>query len=72
MYPRQARRLIQDPVKGIFVPLIVSVPFIHVPHLALTTLPFKVLSFATIIIGTINYTIPTGHTSPEFIYILFW
>ncbi|KAF9002819.1 S-adenosyl-L-methionine-dependent methyltransferase [Hymenopellis radicata] len=28
--------------------------------------------FDTFIIGTINYTIPSGHTSPEFIYVLFW
>ncbi|KAK7692818.1 hypothetical protein QCA50_004453 [Cerrena zonata] len=53
VYPRQARRLITDPVKGIFVPLIV-------------------LSFATIIIGTINYILPTGHISPTFIFCLFW
>lgn len=36
VFPRQSLRLIKDPVKGIFVPLVV-------------------LSFATIIIGTINY-----------------
>ncbi|KAH8093113.1 voltage-dependent anion channel-domain-containing protein [Cristinia sonorae] len=53
VYPRQAWRLIKDPVKGIFVPLIV-------------------LSFATIIIGTINYAVPTGHVSIDFIYALFW
>jgi len=53
VYPRQSLRLIQDPVKGIFVPLIV-------------------LSFATIIIGTINYAVPTGHVSPNLIYALFW
>ncbi|KAF9046834.1 hypothetical protein BDZ89DRAFT_61734 [Hymenopellis radicata] len=53
VFPRQALRLVQDPVKGVFVPLIV-------------------LSFATIIIGTINYAIPSGHISPEFIYALFW
>jgi len=53
VYPQQSLRLIQDPVKGIFVPLIV-------------------LSFATIIIGTINYAVPTGHVHPEFIYALFW
>lgn len=33
---------------------------------------FKVLSFATIIIGTINYAVPTGHVHPNFIYALFW
>ncbi|KAK0201519.1 voltage-dependent anion channel-domain-containing protein [Desarmillaria ectypa] len=53
LYPRQAWRLVQDPVKGVFVPLIV-------------------LSFATIIIGTINYAIPSGHVNSEFIYALFW
>ncbi|KAG7088867.1 hypothetical protein E1B28_012820 [Marasmius oreades] len=53
IYPRQAWRLLQDPVKGIFVPLIV-------------------LSFATIIIGTINYAVPTKHVSPSLIYALFW
>ncbi|KAK7025554.1 hypothetical protein VNI00_015907 [Paramarasmius palmivorus] len=53
VYPRQAWRLMQDPVKGIFVPLIV-------------------LSFATIIIGTINYAVPTGHVSVSLIYGLFW
>jgi hypothetical protein len=36
VFPRQSLRLIKDPVKGIFVPLVV-------------------LSFATIVIGTINY-----------------
>ncbi|KZT18856.1 hypothetical protein NEOLEDRAFT_89147 [Neolentinus lepideus HHB14362 ss-1] len=34
--------------------------------------PLCVLSFATIIIGTINYAVPTGHIRPNFIYILFW
>ncbi|ESK84796.1 malic acid transport protein mae1 [Moniliophthora roreri MCA 2997] len=53
IYPRQAWRLMQDPVKGIFVPLVV-------------------LSFATIIIGTINYAVPTGHVSVSLIYALFW
>ena len=53
MYPKQALRLIKDPVKGIFVPLVV-------------------LSFATIIIGTIKYAVPTGHVHPNFIYALFW
>ena len=32
----------------------------------------QVLSFATIIIGTINYAVPSGHVSPGFIYGLFW
>ncbi|KAI9509751.1 voltage-dependent anion channel-domain-containing protein [Russula earlei] len=53
LYPQQSRRLINDPVKGVFVPLIV-------------------LSFATIVIGTINYGVIPGHISPEGIYILFW
>ncbi|THH28722.1 hypothetical protein EUX98_g5462 [Antrodiella citrinella] len=53
VYPRQAWRLIKDPVKGIFVPLVV-------------------LSFATIIIGTINYAVPPGYVSVNFIYGLFW
>ncbi|KAI0071518.1 hypothetical protein K474DRAFT_611655 [Panus rudis PR-1116 ss-1] len=53
LYPKQALRLIKDPVKGIFVPLVV-------------------LSFATIIIGTMNYAVPSGHVHPGFIYNLFW
>ncbi|KAH9967578.1 voltage-dependent anion channel-domain-containing protein [Russula dissimulans] len=53
LYPQQSRRLINDPVKGVFVPLIV-------------------LSFATIVIGTINYGVIPGHISPEGIYVLFW
>ncbi|KAF9522586.1 voltage-dependent anion channel-domain-containing protein [Crepidotus variabilis] len=53
LYPKKARRLLTDPVAGIFVPLIV-------------------LSFATIIIGTINYAVPSGHVTPELIYVLFW
>ncbi|TFK83850.1 hypothetical protein K466DRAFT_244364 [Polyporus arcularius HHB13444] len=53
LYPKQALRLIKDPVKGIFVPLVV-------------------LSFATILIGTIKYAVPTGHVHPGFIYALFW
>ncbi|TFY77488.1 hypothetical protein EWM64_g6524 [Hericium alpestre] len=51
LYPRQARRLITDPSKNIFVPLVV-------------------LSFATIIIGTVNYA--QNHVSSGFIYALFW
>ncbi|KAJ3709400.1 voltage-dependent anion channel [Lentinula raphanica] len=53
LFPKQAWRLIKDPVKGIFVPLVV-------------------LSFATIIIGTINYAVPPGLVSHGFIYALFW
>ncbi|KAF8473684.1 voltage-dependent anion channel-domain-containing protein [Russula ochroleuca] len=53
LYPQQSRRLINDPVKGVFVPLIV-------------------LSFATIVIGTINYGVILGHISADGIYVLFW
>ncbi|QRV89934.1 malic acid transport protein [Ceratobasidium sp. AG-Ba] len=53
LYRRQSLRLITDPVKGVFVPLVV-------------------LSFATIIIGTINYAVPAGIVSPTAIYALFW
>ncbi|KAH9900728.1 voltage-dependent anion channel-domain-containing protein [Cubamyces lactineus] len=53
VYPTQALRLVKDPVKGIFVPLVV-------------------LSFATIIIGTIKYAVPSGHVGPGFVYALFW
>lgn len=53
LFRRQFLRLIFDPTKGIFVPLVV-------------------LSFATIIIGTINYAVPHGIISPNGIYILFW
>lgn len=53
MYPKQWLRLIKDPVKGIFVPLVV-------------------LSFATIIIGTVKYAVPSGHVHPFFVYDLFW
>ncbi|KAI0060715.1 hypothetical protein BV25DRAFT_1954617 [Artomyces pyxidatus] len=53
LYPNQARRLITDPSRSIFVPLMV-------------------LSFATIIIGTINYAVPSGRVGPNGIYIMFW
>ncbi|KAI0271746.1 voltage-dependent anion channel-domain-containing protein [Russula aff. rugulosa BPL654] len=53
LYPRQSKRLICDPVKGVFVPLLV-------------------LSFATIVIGIINYGVIPGHVSAEAIYVLFW
>ncbi|TFL01185.1 voltage-dependent anion channel [Pterulicium gracile] len=53
VYPRRSLQLIKDPVKGIFVPLIV-------------------LSFATIVIGTIHYAVPSGHVHSESIYVLFW
>ncbi|KAL0961491.1 hypothetical protein HGRIS_006432 [Hohenbuehelia grisea] len=50
LYPKQSLRLLRDPMRGIFVPLIG-------------------LSFATIIIGTINYTVPA---EPKLVYALFW
>ncbi|KAE9396128.1 hypothetical protein BT96DRAFT_966540 [Gymnopus androsaceus JB14] len=53
LYPRQSWRLINDPTKGVFVPV-------------------AVLSFATIIIGTIKYAHGPGHVSNGVIYILFW
>ncbi|KAK7451701.1 hypothetical protein VKT23_012380 [Stygiomarasmius scandens] len=53
LYPRQAWRFIRDPVKGVFMPLVV-------------------LSFATIIIGIINYAFPMGHVSIKVLYALFW
>ncbi|KAI0700919.1 voltage-dependent anion channel-domain-containing protein [Cytidiella melzeri] len=34
--------------------------------------PLMVLSFATVIIGVINYAVPAGHVGPNFIYVLFW
>lgn len=59
----------KDPGKGIFAPLIVRKPRLKVTS-ALTFV--QVLSFATIIIGTINYGVPTGHVHAHFIYHLFW
>ncbi|KAF8657318.1 hypothetical protein AX16_002240 [Volvariella volvacea WC 439] len=53
LYPRKAWSLLQDPVKSIFVPLMV-------------------LSFATLIIGTIHYAFPSGHVGPNTVYGLFW
>ncbi|KDN49698.1 hypothetical protein RSAG8_01763, partial [Rhizoctonia solani AG-8 WAC10335] len=53
LYREQSKRLLFDPVKGVFVPLCV-------------------LSFATIIIGTIQYAVPAGIVHPGFIYELFW
>ncbi|VDB92312.1 unnamed protein product [Peniophora sp. CBMAI 1063] len=53
LYPRQARRLITDPSKNIFVPLVV-------------------LSFATLIIGTINYAVVPGLIHADLVYGLFW
>jgi hypothetical protein len=34
--------------------------------------PLCVLSFATIIIGTIQYAVPAGIIHPGFIYEIFW
>ncbi|KAI0029364.1 voltage-dependent anion channel [Vararia minispora EC-137] len=53
LYPRQAKRLVTDPTKNIFVPLVV-------------------LSFATLIIGTINYAVVPGLMDPSIVYGLFW
>ncbi|KZV65538.1 hypothetical protein PENSPDRAFT_756417 [Peniophora sp. CONT] len=53
LYPRQAQRLITDPSKNIFVPLVV-------------------LSFATLIIGTINYAVVPGYFHADLAYALFW
>lgn len=53
LYREQSKRLLFDPVKGVFVPLCV-------------------LSFATIIIGTIQYAVPAGIIHPGFIYEIFW
>ncbi|KAF8756877.1 Voltage-dependent anion channel [Rhizoctonia solani] len=52
LYREQSKRLLFDPVKGVFVPLCV-------------------LSFATLIIGTIQYAVPVGIIHPGFIYELF-
>lgn len=72
VYPRQAKRLITDPTKGIFVPLIVR-SLLPCPRLScILSAACQVLSFATIIIGTINYGVPSGHVTPNFIYALFW
>lgn len=69
VYPRQAYRILTDPVKGIFVPLIVcswlGPACQHDPQSS------QVLSFATIVIGTINYAVPR-HVGPNVIYALFW
>jgi len=52
LFPRQSWRLINDPSKSVFVPVIV-------------------LSYGTIIIGTINYAYP-HHVGRNLIYVLFW
>ncbi|PBK76133.1 hypothetical protein ARMSODRAFT_1051781 [Armillaria solidipes] len=52
-YPHRAWRLLQDPVEGLFPPMMV-------------------LQFATITIGTIDYTVINGPASPNVVYVLFW
>jgi len=69
VYPRQAYRILTDPVKGIFVPLIVCSWLLLACHRDPQLL--EVLSFATIVIGTINYAVPR-HIGPDVIYALFW
>jgi hypothetical protein len=70
VYPRQSKRLITDPVKGLFVPLIVRA---RAAYRALQAqIVHQVLSFATIVIGTINYGVIPGHISVDGIYVLFW
>ncbi|KXN82849.1 Malic acid transport protein [Leucoagaricus sp. SymC.cos] len=69
VFPRQAYRLLTDPVKGIFVPLIVIYLFLIACQASCHR---QVLSFATILIGTINYAVPSHHVGPSFIYVLFW
>ncbi|KZV70721.1 hypothetical protein PENSPDRAFT_578977 [Peniophora sp. CONT] len=53
LYPRQAKRLVTDSGKNIFIPLMI-------------------LSFATIIIGIINYGVTPGVLARDSAYILFW
>ncbi|KAI0036945.1 voltage-dependent anion channel-domain-containing protein [Vararia minispora EC-137] len=53
LYPQQARRLVTDSNKNIFIPLVV-------------------LSYATIIIGIINYGVTPGVVEEELAYVLFW
>ncbi|KAG7451562.1 uncharacterized protein BT62DRAFT_883423 [Guyanagaster necrorhizus] len=52
-FPHRAWSLLQDPVEGLFPPMMV-------------------LSFATIIIGTVNYAVVNGPASPNVVYVLFW
>ncbi|KAK0205201.1 voltage-dependent anion channel [Desarmillaria ectypa] len=52
-FPHRAWRLLQDPVEGLFPPMMV-------------------LSFATIIIGTVNYAVINGPASANVVYVLFW
>jgi tellurite resistance protein TehA-like permease len=53
LYPKQAKRLLNNPLVGLFVPSIV-------------------LTFATIIVGTVDYAVPLHHVSSNFVYVLFW
>ncbi|VDB94276.1 unnamed protein product [Peniophora sp. CBMAI 1063] len=53
LYPRQAKRLVTDPAKNIYVPLVV-------------------LSYATLLIGAINYDQVPVDVRPDLAYILFW
>jgi tellurite resistance protein TehA-like permease len=53
LYPKQAKRLVTDSGKNIFIPLMI-------------------LSFATIVIGIINYGVQPGVLGKDTGYILFW
>ncbi|KZV64733.1 hypothetical protein PENSPDRAFT_656325 [Peniophora sp. CONT] len=53
LYPRQAKRLVTDPSKNIYVPLVV-------------------LSYATLLIGAINYDQVPDNVRSDLAYILFW
>jgi hypothetical protein len=70
VYPRQSKRLICDPVKGVFVPLLVGATTTY--RALQAQIVHQVLSFATIVIGIINYGVIPGHVSVEAIYVLFW
>lgn len=71
VYPEHAKKLILDPAKGIFVPLVVRLSCC-LPYRGLLT-ALQVLSFATIIIGTVNYHVGNNvHAPPMVLYSLFW
>lgn len=71
VYPEHAKKLILDPAKGIFVPLVVGLLYAFFSSDLLTAL--QVLSFATIIIGTVNYHVGNNvHAPPMVLYSLFW
>lgn len=53
VFPGSAWTRLQDPIQGIFVPLMV-------------------VSFATIVVGTIDYDMSYGRISSNLIYALFW